>query len=66
VLEPRHLTAAALRREVQAVLGTPRPPRADRAAAALGFDGARRAAAHLFELAQVDRGAAPARIPSAV
>jgi predicted glycosyltransferase len=55
VLEPTRLTAPALRREVNAVLGNPRSGRAARAAATLGFDGARRAAAHLIELAQRDR-----------
>jgi predicted glycosyltransferase len=65
VLEPRHLTADALRREVDAVLGSPRDERAARAASVLGFDGARRAARRLVELAQADRKISPARLPTA-
>jgi predicted glycosyltransferase len=65
VLEPRRLTPGALRGEVEAVLGSPRRKRAARAASALGFDGARRAARQLVELAQADRKASTARIRSA-
>jgi predicted glycosyltransferase len=65
VLEPRRLTAGALRREVEAVLGSPRRKRAARAASALGFDGARLAARQLVELAQAGRKAPAPRIRSA-
>jgi predicted glycosyltransferase len=62
VLEPRHLSAATLRREVEAIIGSPRRERAARAATALGFDGARRAARQLVELAGADREATHPRI----
>jgi predicted glycosyltransferase len=62
VLTPERLTAGALRREVDAVLGSPRRDRAARAATALGFDGARRAAEQLVELARDDRAAYARRI----
>jgi predicted glycosyltransferase len=65
VLEPRRLTPGALRREVEAVLGSPRRKRAARAASALKFDGARRAAQQLVELAKADRKASAPRIRSA-
>jgi predicted glycosyltransferase len=55
VLEPSRLNAAALRREVETVLGSPRGERAARAASVLGFDGARRAAEQLVELAAAGR-----------
>jgi predicted glycosyltransferase len=55
VLEPGHLTAQALRRELDAVLGSSRADRAARAAAVLGFDGARLAAEQLVELARAGR-----------
>jgi predicted glycosyltransferase len=65
VLEPSHLTPHALRREVEAVLGSPRRERAARAAAALGFDGSWRAARQLADLAQSRRPAPTPRVPSA-
>jgi predicted glycosyltransferase len=65
VLEPSRLTADALRQEVEAVLGSPRDTRATRAAAVLGFDGARRAAQHLAELAHANRNASASRLRSA-
>jgi predicted glycosyltransferase len=52
VVEPRRLGPDTLRREIGAVLGSPRRARAERAAAVLGFDGARRAAEQLVELAR--------------
>ena len=64
VLEPGRLTADTLRREVEAVLGSSRRTRAARAASVLGFDGARRAARHLVELAQADRKAPAPRLRS--
>jgi predicted glycosyltransferase len=65
VLEPQRLTAGALRREVNAVLGSPRRKRAARAASALGFDGARRAAGQLVELARADHQASRRQISHA-
>jgi predicted glycosyltransferase len=62
VLEPSRLTAAALTGELEAVLGSARGERAARAADALGFDGARRAAEQLVELAQTERGRCAPRI----
>ena len=65
VLEPRRLSAATLRGEVETLLGSPRREKAAHAAAVLGFDGARRAAQQLVELAGVDRKATPPPIRSA-
>jgi predicted glycosyltransferase len=65
VLEPSRLNAAALRREVETVLGSPRGERAARAASVLGFDGARRAAEQLVELAAAGRKVSAPRLRSA-
>lgn len=53
VIEPHHLDAAALRREVGVSLGEEREPRARRARAILDLDGAARAACELLALADV-------------
>jgi predicted glycosyltransferase len=66
VLEPERLTAEALRGEVEAVLGSPRRPRAALATALLGFDGAQRAAGRLLDLAGAGEAASTMRLECAV
>jgi predicted glycosyltransferase len=61
VAEPDALTPDLLRREVAALLGESRRPLAERAQAALGFDGAAAAAAELLALARAGDGRFPRR-----